>query len=154
MNHAVTNSSALKGCFWNPKYQHFSCVVSYDSDMTIDTSECKASCPKACPEHYWKCNFFCIPIIQKCDGQCMPYYTYNCIDRCIPVNKPCNGICRYDNYVNCKGECLDSETKKELIFESGCEGKIPKKFALKITFLACNLLYFLQLYFKGCMTFV
>ena len=134
MNNAVTNSSALKGCFWNPEYQHFSCVVSNDSDMTIDTAECKDSCPKVCSEHYWKYNDLCIPVSQPCDGECMPYFTYNCSDRCIPENRLCNGICQYENQVNCKGQCLDIETEKEKIVQEGCEGKCLNHYCLEKLF--------------------
>jgi hypothetical protein len=124
MNNTVTNNSDLKGCFWDPVEEYFSCVVSYDSSSKkFETSECMDPCPKVCPENYWKCNDFCIPVSQPCNGDCMTYLTFNCNDSCIPANIPCNGICHFGNQVNCQGRCLDIKTERELIVQKGCEGK-------------------------------
>jgi hypothetical protein len=135
--------SGLEGCFWNPKKEKFTCVVSgldkdYDYyedeyDDKFGMSECKESCPKVCSENNWKCNDLCIPISQPCNGDCMKYLTFECNDSCIPVNKPCNSLC-YDEYnqINCRGKCFDTRYEKEKIIQSGCKGEIQSliKFSL------------------------
>ncbi len=132
MNNSVTENSDLKGCFWNPKYAYFSCVVSGNASFFWH-EECKESCPKVCSENYWKCNDLCIAVNQPCNGECMPYYTFECNGTCIPVNKPCESLC-YKNYnqINCNGQCLDTRYEKEKIIQSGCEGEIQSsiKFSL------------------------
>jgi hypothetical protein len=155
MNNSLTNNSDLKGCFWNPMHEKFTCVVAVAWYYPI-TSECKESCPRVCSEHYWKCNEECIPISQKCDGtcmkyftfdcndlcipisqkcngHCMPYYTFECNGSCIPVNKPCNSLC-YNEYteINCNGKCFDTRYEIEKIIQSGCKGEIQSliKFSL------------------------
>ncbi len=122
MNNTLTKNSDLKGCFWNPQYEQFTCVV-FDDDFEFETSVCKESCQKVCSENYWKCNELCIPIIQPCDGECMKYFTYNCNGGCVPVNKPCNSKCHLPNQIYCNGQCLFTKSEKELIVKSGCEGK-------------------------------
>ncbi len=135
MNNNVTNNSDLKGCFWNPKFKQFTCVVSapaYDSDyvyyeVELETSECKESCPKVCSKNHWKCNEECIAVSQPCNGRCMPYYTSECNLTCIPRNKPCNNSCYDDhNQINCNGQCLHTEKEKELIIKHGCTGQRNK----------------------------
>ncbi len=123
MNNTVTENSDLKGCFWNPEYELFSCVASENSSM-FWTLECKKSCPRVCSENYWKCNDLCIPISQKCNGKCMQVFTFECNGTCIPVNKPCNNYCYYDSQINCNGQCLHTKKEKEKIIQSGCEGEI------------------------------
>jgi hypothetical protein len=124
MNNTVTSNSDLKGCFWNPKHEQFSCVVS-KTNYHFSHEECQESCPKVCSENYWKCNDLCIPVSQQCDGKCMPVYTFDCNGTCIPVNKPCNSLCNDQyNQVNCKGECLHTVYQEEKIIQSGCEGEI------------------------------
>ncbi len=122
MNNSVTNNSDLKGCFWNPQHEQFSCVVSGNA-LLFWTSECKQSCPKVCSENYWKCNDLCIPISQQCNRRCMPAYTYECNGACIPINKPCNGVCFYVSQISCNGQCLDPKTEKNLMTKNGCTGE-------------------------------
>jgi hypothetical protein len=124
MNNTVTNNSDLKGCFWIPEAEYFSCVV-FGNASSLWVSECKESCPKACPKNNWKCNDLCIPISKKCNGRCMQVFTFECNDTCIPRNKPCNNFC-YDGYnqINCNGQCLNTVKEKELIIQSGCKGEI------------------------------
>ena len=122
MNNNVTNNSDLKGCFWNPESEHFSCVVFHNSKV-FSTSECKDYCPKGCSENYWKCNDLCIPVSQLCDGKCMSYHSYKCKDTCVPVNRPCDGICNSEKQVSCNEFCLDIEKEQNWIAKFGCEGK-------------------------------
>jgi hypothetical protein len=122
MSNSVTNNSDLKGCFWNPQYEQFSCVVSGNASFFM-TSECQRSCPKVCSENYWKCNDLCIPISQQCYGRCMPVYTYECNGTCIPINKPCNGICFDVSQISCNGQCLDPKIAENLMTKNGCTGE-------------------------------
>ena len=122
MNNTFTNGTDLKGCFWNPRDQLFSCVIDFNSSNSF-VSECKESCPKVCSENYWKCNGLCIPVSQPCNGSCMSHLTFKCNDYCVPTNKPCNGNCILTNQINCNGFCLDLQVDKELIIKFGCEGK-------------------------------
>ncbi len=122
MNNTLTNGTDLKGCFWNPKVEQFTCVI-FDYSLKPLISKCKDNCPKVCSENYWKCNDLCIPVSQSCDGKCMPYYTYKCKDICIPTNKPCNGNCNFENQINCKGFCLEQGKDEAWILKFGCEGK-------------------------------
>ena len=122
MNNTVTNNSDLKGCFWNPQYEQFSCVVSHNESI-ITTSKCKESCPKVCSENYWKCDTECIPVSQPCNGRCMPVYTFECNGTCIPINKPCNGVCVFASQINCYGQCLDPKREENLMLKNGCTGE-------------------------------
>ncbi len=124
MNANTTNILYPKGCFWNPEPEYFTCVISVNGS-TNTLSKCKDSCPRACSEHYWKCNDLCIPVTQECDGECMPKFTHSCNGICIPTNKPCNSLCFYTDYqINCNGQCLYTKYEKELINKNGCKGEI------------------------------
>jgi hypothetical protein len=129
LNQTLTSYSDLRGCFWNPKYEQFTCLVSHDG---YTFGICKDSCPKACSKNLWKCNGKCIPVNQSCSGMCMPVFTYICNGTCTPVNAPCNSYCYYSNEINCNGQCLDPKKEKEIIIKNRCEGEIQSslKFCL------------------------
>jgi hypothetical protein len=114
-----TENLDLKECFWDPEYEQFRCYVYLNQSIT--TVQCKESCPKVCSENYWKCNDFCIPLTQPCNGECMRYITYECNAICIPINQPCEGSCYYDWQINCYGKCFDTINEKELIIK--CSGE-------------------------------
>jgi hypothetical protein len=122
MNNTATNNSDLKGCFWNAKYEEFSCILSVNGS-SVEYAECKKSCPRVCSENHWKCNDKCIPVSQQCDEKCMPLFTHSCNGICIPINKPCNDSCFYKRDVNCHGQCFNAEEEKELIIKNGCTGE-------------------------------
>ncbi len=81
MNNTVTDNSDLKGCFWNPRYEQFTCVISEKASGNV-YSDCKKSCPKVCSKNHWKCNKECIPVSQPCNGSCMPVFSYECDGSC------------------------------------------------------------------------
>jgi hypothetical protein len=122
MNNNVTNNSDLKGCFWNPQYKQFRCVL-YSNASIFWHDECKESCPKVCSENHWKCNDECIPVHQQCDAKCMKVFTYKCNGTCIPKNKPCNGVCFYASQINCNEQCLDPKREESIMLKNGCTGE-------------------------------